>query len=46
MFGNYCMLFLFPRLSKKLKQLPNLELDSLLSRFYGSVQTNFYEWGV
>ena len=26
MFGNYCVLFLFPWLSKKLKQLPNLEL--------------------
>ena len=30
---------LFPCLSKKLSQLPNLELDSLLSRFYGSVRT-------
>ena len=47
MFGNYCVLFLFPWLSKKLKQLPNLELDSLLPRFYGSVQTKkIYEWGV
>ena len=27
------------RLLKKLLQLPNLELDSLLSRFYGPVQT-------
>ena len=39
MFGNYCVLSLFPWLSKNLKQLPNLELDSLLPRFYGSVQT-------
>ena len=34
---NICILF--PWLSKKLSQLPNLELDSLLSRFYGSVRT-------
>ena len=28
-------------------QPPNLELDSLLSRFYGSVRTKkIYEWGV
>ena len=31
--------FLFPWLSKKLSQLPNLELDSLLSRFCGPVRT-------
>ena len=45
---NPCVLILlFPWLSKKLSQLPNLELDSLLSRFYGSVRTkNIYEWGV
>ena len=30
--------YYFPDL-KKLSQLPNLELDSLLSRFYGSVRT-------
>ena len=36
---------LFPWLSKKLSQLPNLELNSLISRFYGSVRTKkIYEW--
>ena len=36
-----CVIFdYFPGwLSKKLSQLPNLELDGLLSRFYGSVRT-------
>ena len=34
-----CYFLLFPCLSKKLSQLPNLELDSLLSRFNGSVRT-------
>ena len=37
---------LFPWLSKKLSQLPNLELDSLLSRFYGSVQAKKSMYGV
>ena len=35
---NPCVYFfflLFPWLSKKLSQLPNLELDNLLNRFYG-----------
>ena len=31
--------YYFPWLSKKLSQLPNLELDSLFSRFYDSVRT-------
>ena len=35
----YHFLLQIPWLSKKLSQLPNLELDSLLSRFYGSVRT-------
>ena len=35
---------LFPWLSKKLSQLPNLELDSLLSRFYGLVRTKKILW--
>ena len=35
-----CVIFYyFPWLSKKLSQLPKLELDSLPHRFYGSVQT-------
>ena len=39
--NNPCVLFflLFPWLTKKLSQLPKLELDSLLSKFYGSVRT-------
>ena len=37
---------LFPWLSKKLLQLPNLELDSLLSRFYGSIRTKKSKKGV
>ena len=43
-----CDFLLFPWFSKKLSQLPNLELDSqLLSRFYGSVRTKkIYEWDV
>ena len=36
---HVCYFLLFPWLPKKLLQLPNLELDSLLSRFYGSVRT-------
>ena len=36
---HVCYFLLFPQLSKKLSQLANLELDSLLSRFYGSVRT-------
>ena len=36
---HVCYFLLFPWLSKKLSQLPNLELDSLLSTFYSSVQT-------
>ena len=36
---HVCYLLLFPWLSKKLSQLPNLELNSLLSRFYSSVRT-------
>ena len=42
MFGNQSMCviyYYFPDSRKKLLQLPNLELDSLLSRFYGSMQT-------
>ena len=31
--------YYFPDSRKKLSQPPNLELDSLLSRFYGSVPT-------
>ena len=34
-----CVFLPFPWLSKKLPQLSNLEFDSLLSRFYGSVRT-------
>ena len=33
-----CVILLFPWLLKKLSQLPNLELGSLLCRFYGSVR--------
>ena len=36
---HVCYFLLFHWLSMKLKQLQNLELDSLLSRFYGSVRT-------
>ena len=36
---HMCYFLLFPWLPKKLSQLPNLELNSLLSRFYGSVWT-------
>ena len=36
---HVCYFLLFPWLSKKLSQLPNLELNSLLSRFYNSVRT-------
>ena len=37
---NQCVLFSTISLSlSKLSQLPNLELDSVLSRFYGSVWT-------
>ena len=35
----WCYFLLFPWLSKKLSLLPNLELNSLLSRFDGSVRT-------
>ena len=38
---HVCYFLLFPGLSKKLSQLPSLELDSLLTRFYGSV---FGKW--
>ena len=46
---NSCVLFLTnPSLTlEEAEQLPNLELDSLLSRFYSPVQTKkIYEWGV
>ena len=36
---HVCYFLPFPWLSKKSSQLPNLELDSLLSIFYGSVRT-------
>ena len=36
---HVCYFLLFPWLSKKLSPLPNLELDSPLLRFYGSVRT-------
>ena len=36
---HVCYFLLLPWLSKKLSQLPNLELNTLLSRFYGSVRT-------
>ena len=36
---HVCYVLLFPWLLKKLSQLPNLELDSLLSKFYDSVRT-------
>ena len=36
---HVCQFLLFPRLSKELLQLQNLELDSLLPRFYISVET-------
>ena len=39
MFRNVCYFLLFPWLSKKLSQLPNLERDSLLWIFYGLVRT-------
>ena len=36
---HVCFFYYFPDSKKKLSQLPNLELHSLLSRFYGSVWT-------
>ena len=45
---NPCVLFLTISLTlEEAKQLPNFGLDSLLSRFYGSVGTKkIYKWGI
>ena len=44
---NSCALFhYFPYSNRKLLKLPNLELKSLLSRFYGLVQNNKSKNGV
>ena len=41
MFGNYsimCVIFTISLTLEEYEQLPHLDLDSLLSRFYGSVR--------